>query len=185
MVFLVDSIGLVFPILESIHIGDAHSTSLGLKRIKRSNFQNMQNLTEIVIHKSEIESVDENTFWDLPNLERLHLEGKVKVLNDRIFNENSKLKELYLASNWLEILPRNLFANNSLLNWVNFNGNALKIIEIDFTAWKHVKYVFMENNDCINAHYNATTEVETQSIPKLREFQILIMNNCSDSNDVN
>lgn len=187
---LVDGIGKIFPNLKSIFIGysDSYSTSLNTKLIHRSNFENMENLFEIVIHKSDVEAMPEDTLWDLPNLERFQLDGKLNELSDRTFERNEKLKEVYLASNELEFLPRKLFANNFLLDWVNFKDNFLKVIEIDFIRLTSIKFIFLAGNVCINENFNKTAaQIEDQrkdqnesiDSDQIVNLQRLIYENCS------
>lgn len=183
MFYLLDGVGKYFPNLKSIYIGHSELPSLNTMHIRRSNLQNMKNLFEFVIHKSNIEIVDEHLLWDLPNLERFHLEGKLKLLQDRIFEKNVKLREIYLASNRLEYLPRCLFRHNLLLEWVNFKDNSLKIIEIDFSNFKNIRYIFLANNVCINENYDRTEDnkAEIYQINKIVFLQ-LIMSNCRLAN---
>lgn len=187
---LVNGIGKFFPNLKSLFIGYSDSVSLNTKLISRTNFENMENLFEIAIHKSDVETIIEDTLWDLPNLERFQLDGKLNELSDRTFERNGKLKEVYLASNELEFLPRKLFKNNFSLDWVNFKDNFLKIIEIDFIRLTSLKYIFLAGNVCINENFNKTdVQIEGQCDyqnkstfsyqARIVEIQRLIYSNCS------
>lgn len=184
MLYLLDGMGTYFPNLKSIYIGRSDLPSLKTKLIKRSNLQNLMNVFEFVIHKSNIEIVDEDTLWDLPNLERFQLEGKLRVLQDGIFEKNLKLREVYLAFNRLEFLPKYLFRNNLLLDWANFKGNSLKIIETDFSIFKNLRYIFLADNVCINENYNKTADenIEFPEFRKITVFLQLISSNCSSAN---
>lgn len=193
MFCLVNGLGSFFPNLKSIFIGysDSDSDSLNTKFIIRSNFENMENLFEIVVHKSDIEMISEDLLWDLPNLERFQLDGKLEELPERTFEKNVKLKEVYLASNQLEYLPRQLFKNNLFLDWVNFKDNFLKIIEIDFIRLENIRYIFLAGNICINSNFNKSEEIiesrnenQTENANlyqerKIVELQRLIYSNCS------
>lgn len=191
MFYLANGIGDFFPNLKSIFVGYSDSLSLNTKLISRSNFQNMKNLFEIVIHKSDIETIAEDILWDLPNLERFQLDGRLKELPERTFENNANLKEVYLASNALEFLPRKLFKNNPSLDWVNFRNNFLKIIEIDFMRLTTMKYAFLAGNVCIDRDFNKTDlQVDYQyedlneptdfyQFRRITELQRLIYSNCS------
>lgn len=191
MFYLPNGIGNFFPNLKSIFVGYSDSLSLNTKLISRSNFQNMENLFEIIIHKSDIETISEDILWDLHNLERFQLDGRLKDLPERTFENNAKLKEVYLASNALEFLPRKLFQNNPLLDWVNFKENFLKTIEIDFMRLTNIKYIFLAGNVCIDRDFNKTDlQVEYQyenlnetsdsdQFRQITELQRLIYSNCS------
>lgn len=191
MLYLLDGIGKLFPNLKSVFVGYSDSISLHTVLIRRSNFQHMANVFEIAIHKSSIETVADDVFWDLPQLERFQLDGKLKELPERIFEKNVKLQEVYLASNALVFLPRKLFRKNLDLKWVNFEGNFLKFIEVDFMLLPDIKYVFLAGNICVNRNLNKTEEnIEDQyeaqnetddSLPVKRviELQRLIYSNCT------
>lgn len=192
MLYLVNGIGKLFPNLKSIFVGYTDSSPLNTKLISRSNFQNMENLFEIIIHKSDIETITEDTLWDLPNLERFQLDGKLKELPERTFENNVKLKQVYLASNGLEFLPRLIFKNNLNLNWVNFEDNFLKFIETDFIRFESIKYIFLAGNICINKNFNRTDDqiedqlhadqtnnTDSKQVGRLVELQRIIYSNCS------
>lgn len=191
MLYLLDGIGKLFPNLKSIFVGYSDSVSLNTVLLRRSNFQRMENVFEIVIHRSEIETIADDLFWDLPQLERFQLDGKLKELPERLFEKNVNLKEVYLASNDLVFLPRKLFRNNSQLSWVNFEDNLLKFIEVDFTLLLNIRYVFLADNICIDKNLNKTIEqIEYQfeapndsdsshPVRRVIELQRLIHSNCT------
>lgn len=191
MFYLMNGLGKLFPNLKSIFVGYSDEISLNTKLISRSNFQNMEKLFEIVIHRSDIETISEDVLWDLPSLERFQLDGKLKELPERIFEKNAKLTEVYLASNVLEFLPRQLFKNNLNLNWVNFKDNSLKFIETDFMHFEHIKYIFLAGNVCIDKDFNKTdvqfedqyedpnVNTDSNQVGRVIDLQRLIYSNCS------
>lgn len=197
MFYLIDGIGKLFPNLKSFFVGYSDSLPLNTTLIRRSNFQNMENLFEIAIHQSEIDWIYEDLLWDLPNLERFQLDGMLLDIPERTFEKNIKLKEVYLASNSLVFLPRNLFKNNSDLKWVNFACNSLKFIETDFTRLPHIQYIFLTGNLCINQNWNKTAEmieIQFENITETNDFyqvsgvaelQRLINSNCTLSTQSN
>lgn len=187
--YLLDGIGTLFPNLASILVGYADDADpLNTKLIRRSNFQNMKNLFEIVVHKSRIETVDEDLLWDLPNLERFHVEGKIKELPERLFEVNTKLKEVYLASNALRFLPANLFRYNLDLDWVNFVDNSLTFILVDFMLLPNIRYIFLDGNVCIDKSFNRTVDdnelkakgvTDFHQVGRVLYLQEIILSNCS------
>ncbi|XP_037036930.1 uncharacterized protein LOC119074765 [Bradysia coprophila] len=189
MLYLLDGIGKFFPNLKSVLVGYSDTVSLNTTLMRRSNFQHMENLFEIVIHKSDIETIAVDLLWDLPQLERFHLEGKLKELPERIFEKNVKLKEVYLASNSLVFLPRKLFWNNLHLTWVNLEHNLLTFIEVDFMMLPNIQYVFLAGNNCVNRNLNKTDEENelqdlnendnSQPVTRVLELQRLIYSNCT------
>ncbi len=169
MFYLVDGIGIFFPKLKSFLVGYSDSDALNTKLIKRSNFQNMENLFEIVIHRSQIEIIAEDLLWDLPNLERFQLDGMLLDIPERLFENNAKLQEVYLASNALVSLPKNLFKFNLDLKWVNFSDNYLNYIYIDFLRLPNIQYVFLTGNRCIDKSFNKTAVQSDDSLEDLEE----------------
>lgn len=150
MYFLLNGIGRCFPNLKLLIV----EKCLGMMHIERSNFQNLVYLRDLIIYDNDLEILDENVLWDLPDLEIFELIGnKVNVLHEKTFNKNVKLKEVLLNRNRLETLPRDLFENLPHLERVDFSGNCLKIIEIDFTKLPVTQFLF-KGNICIDEDYN-------------------------------
>lgn len=193
MFYLVDGIGRLFPNLKSFFVGysDSDSDPLNTTLIRRSNFLNMENLFEIAIHKSDIAWIYEDLLWDLPNLERFQLDGILLEIPERTFENNAKLKEVYLAANALVFLPKNLFKNNLDLKWVNLANNSLLFIQTDFRRLPNILYIFLAGNLCINQNFNKTAEqVEDRSavlnennnsdqVGEVMQLQRLIDSNCT------
>lgn len=165
---LLNGIGKLFPNLKSVLVGYSDSMSLNTVFIRRCNFQHMENVFEIVIHKSSIETVPDDLLWDLPNLERFQLDGKLKEIPERLFERNFNLQEVYLASNELTFLPRELFRKNLELKWVNFERNRLQFIEVDFMFLPNIQYVFLADNICIDRYLNKSEETDEDQfvVPK-------------------
>ncbi|XP_037035531.1 toll-like receptor 7 isoform X1 [Bradysia coprophila] len=124
MASLPRNVGAIFTNLTSLIV------SVDTRRISRSNFQNLTRLELILFHKSSVAEFDENSLWDLPNLETFSLENSklLKLLHAATFSRNSKLREVVMKSNALQSLPRNLFQNNSLLESVSFDYNSIETI---------------------------------------------------------
>lgn len=130
MFFIPNGLGNLFRNINYLIVGDSESRSLGTKRIRRSNFQNLENLLELIFHNNDIEILNEDSLWDLPKLRVFKfVNNKLKVLSEKTFFKNDNLKEVYLNSNELKYLPRNVFLHNSLLEKVDFRNNFLKTID--------------------------------------------------------
>lgn len=53
--------------------------------------------------KMNIEIFDENTLWDIPNLEIFTLyKNKLRLINEKTFEKNAKLREVDLRWNKLD-----------------------------------------------------------------------------------
>ncbi|XP_037041735.1 protein artichoke-like [Bradysia coprophila] len=126
MTYVPNGIGRIFRNLNTLKI----APKLGARVIRRSHFRNMKNLGELDIFENDIETLDADLFWDLPNLEVFHLEGnKITELHGSTFEKNEKLKYIVLKLNLrLEVLPEILFQNNLLLEEVTLPRNNLRAI---------------------------------------------------------
>lgn len=147
MIYLPDGIGRIFPRLKVVAV----LADLGLTTPRRSNFQNMQNLLQLHFYRNSIERFDEDTLWDLSNLEIFTLyRNKIKFLPDKTFEKNAKLREVDLRWNKLEVLPKDLFKNNVMLQKAFFTGNAINVIQIDFSKLKSIQSLYFNDNVCID-----------------------------------
>lgn len=130
MAFLPNGFGNVFRNLKYLTVGDLKSLSLGTKRIRQSNFRNLENLLELSLLFNEIEILDEDSLLDLPELQIFRIvNNKLQVLHEETFARNAKLKEIYLNSNQLSYVSGSVFRNNLLLEKVDFRKNFLKTVD--------------------------------------------------------
>lgn len=177
MFYLPHGIGKVFRNLKQFRIEQA----LGLKLLQRSNFKHMEGLFILSFTDQDIQTVGDDTLWDLLKLEEFSfVRSKLKVLHEKTFEKNIKLKYVDLRSNQLQFLPKDLFKANSLLERAIFDSNHLTIIETDFTELKYILRIHLNNNVCINAEFFGTSVVIAGN-KKLTDFQNLIRANCSSS----
>lgn len=147
MIYLPDGIGRIFKNLKVFVV----LADLGFKFAQRSNFKNLGNLIHLHFYRNDIEIFDENTLWDLPNLEIFTIyKNKVKDLFENTFEKNTKLREVDLRWNKLEVLPKNLFKNNLLLEKAFFTGNSLNVIQIDFAELRNIRTLYFNDNVCID-----------------------------------
>lgn len=168
--YIPDGIGLMFKHLEKFLIG-FHNQNLGLKMIKRSNFKNMKSLTLIQLHESYVETLDEDTLWDIPNLEVFMLiDSHLKVLPEKLFEKNSRLRQVNVTSNEIEYLPKDLFKHNPRIAEVYFGNNKLRSIYIDFNELKAMRIIDLLKNSCIDKTIN--------DFPNLSELQKFVRNQC-------
>jgi Leucine-rich repeat (LRR) protein len=142
-----------------------------IKFVERSNFVGLTQLEQLYLRGNQIEFLPENVFWDLPNLELLNLrDNKIKKLPENVFKNLRKIQQIFLSINKIEHLPKNLFVNNLEIEEIYVHDNPLKIIDVDFTALKKLRYLDLQNQNCIN--FNAYNEAQSQ------ETQQLINQNC-------
>jgi len=152
-------------------------SKLNLKILRRSNFENLLNLVDLEIGSNNIDTLNKDTLWDLPNLERFSFyDNELKMLHESTFENNLKLREVYLRSNNLEFLPRYLFKNNLFLQSVNFDNNLLSIVE---TSFSNIKSISLLHNVCINALYDGKHCFESHNLKNITEFQNFLSLKCS------
>lgn len=144
-------IGRKFGNLEKFWVG-YDDRNLELKRLQRSNFEDMESLWYLDVKFNEIETVDEDTLRDLPNLKYFVIKNnKLKMLQKYTFERNPKLQHVNANSNQLEFLHDYLFKNNALLEEALFKDNKLKIIYVDFTRLRSLKAIDFHGNTCIDS----------------------------------
>jgi len=180
MFYLPNGIGCIFKNLKDFTV----DKNLKIKRLKRSNFQNLENLISLLFNGNDVVIINEDTLWDLPNLKEFELYyNKLKVLHERTFEQNSKLTDVHMKYNQLEFLPRNLFKNNLLLERVTFVANFLLRIDTEFSHLKNVQALFFYDNICIDAIYDRDNLFQTRNhYDILTDFQHMLRVNCSSLN---
>ncbi|KAG4070568.1 hypothetical protein HA402_011955 [Bradysia odoriphaga] len=130
-------IGKKFTALEEFVVGDS-SNSIGLKRLQRSNFENMENLYSLNVMSNHIETVDDDTLRDLPNLQIFNIKDNLlKWLGRDTFETNTKLQQFLADFNQLEYLHQDLFKNNALLETVSLMDNR----ELDAYECGRTEYI--------------------------------------------
>ncbi|KAJ6639752.1 Serine protease gd [Pseudolycoriella hygida] len=132
MLFLPNGIGTFFTNLKTLVVGHGREKTslLGTKSIKRLSFKELEQLEELEFYRNDIEVIDEDSLWDLKNLQSFRIvNNKLKVLHERTFKRNVQLKVLAMHSNHLTSLPRNLLKHNAMLEYVDFSHNSLITID--------------------------------------------------------
>lgn len=169
--YIPDGIGLKFENLEKFWVGFT-DRNLGLKKLRRSNFKDMELLWYLDVKHNSVETVDEDTLRDLPNLQYFVIHNNNLTLHKNVFQRNFKLKHVNANSNLLEFLHDDLFKNNALLAEVSFNNNRLKTILIDFT-----KLMFIAR---IDFHENACIDKSLEDGDNVTEYQNILNLQCRD-----
>ncbi|XP_037043639.1 connectin-like [Bradysia coprophila] len=132
MYYLPNGFGLFFGNIKYMIVGDGKPDGviLGTKAIRRSDLQNLDKLLKISFLRNDIETLNGDSLWDLPNLQFFRLiYNRLRTLSDETFIKNKELKEVYLNSNQLSSLPASLFENNLLLEIVDLRKNFLRTID--------------------------------------------------------
>lgn len=165
-------IGRKFTALTFFVVG-SEEKNMGLKRLQRANFENMESLYHLIVTNNNIEIVDEDSLRDLPNLITFFMSfNKLKRLERYTFENNAKLLIFFVNSNQLEYLHRDLFKNNPLLEAISLRNNHLKLIHVDFTSLRSLKALDLHANVCID---KCTEDFNNN----MTEFQSFINQQCS------
>lgn len=86
MVYLPDGIGRIFKNLKVFVV----LADLNFTFVQRSNFKYLENLIHLHFYRNDIEIFDENTLWDLPNLEIFTLyKNKLRLIQEKAFEKNA------------------------------------------------------------------------------------------------
>lgn len=148
MVYLPDGIGRIFKNLKVFVV----LADLNFTFVQRTTFKNLEKLIHLHFYRNDIETFDENTLFDLPNLELFTLyKNKLKLINENTFEKNTKLRVVDLRWNKLEVVPKNLFKNNWLLEEAYFTGNSLRLIMVDFSELRNIRTLYFNDNVCTDA----------------------------------
>jgi Leucine-rich repeat (LRR) protein len=146
----------------------------GLKYVERRQLASMPQLTSLGLNYNHIESLPEDVFNDLVNLEDLNVSfNKIKMLPPKLLWNLPKLNVFAAIRNRIELIPRDFFKNNRELELVWFHSNKITRIEVDFTLLAKLKLLLLEDNTCINEVCNPC------NIEKLRQIQQEINRNCT------
>ncbi|KAJ6635546.1 Platelet glycoprotein V [Pseudolycoriella hygida] len=121
---------------------------LGLKYIWRSNFENLENLKYLALCNNDIEMLNDDCLWDLPNLEKFYFDNnKLREIPERFFDENRKLVSLDMSYNQLAALPKHVFQHNILLKELSLQHNHIKAInQITFERNIHLSHIDLSEN---------------------------------------
>ena len=152
--FLPFKLGKVFPNLKSIVIWFS-----GLRKFNASHFLDMSNLHEISFQDNAIESLEETSFWSVPNITSLNLgSNRIKLLEKNLLKMATKLKTFIINRNLIEYLPPLLFVNNMELVFINLNNNKIKVVEVDFTILTSIVKILGIGNDCADFFLNKNVD---------------------------
>lgn len=120
--------------------------------------------------------IRENDAWNFPNLESLLLKYcRIQEIPKRFLTNMPKLIQLFMFSNKLTHLDRNLFANNPKIEWIDFAENDLKTIDVDFTKMKFLRDVILSG--CVKGRFNAVSY--NSDFLSIQELQDQVQKNCS------
>jgi len=109
----------------------------------------MRKLEDFNLADNAIASIDEATFYDVPNLKSLLLfKNQIRILPSKLLRNSWKLVTFDVQRNMIESIAQNFFLKNTQLEHVNFSNNLLTTIWFDFTELSKLRNLFLTPNQC-------------------------------------
>lgn len=101
-----------------------------IKHIDPNAFQDLTNITRIILYNNQIERIEPNTFVDLVNLKEMSLgNNKLRRIEANSFNGLVNLDGLYMYGNKIEEIDSNAFHDLGNLKWLSLYENKLKRVD--------------------------------------------------------
>lgn len=145
-----------------------------LSKLSRKSFRNMSKLRVISLTNNLIEHIDEDTFYEVPELSSLRINGnRLKSIPFNLLIHSYKLEYLVMNKNQIEEFNADIFRHCSLISHINLNHNELKKIQINLSNYSKLNQIYLENNHCISSSYTIDDDQNT-----LQELQNQINTNC-------
>jgi Leucine-rich repeat (LRR) protein len=174
LTYIPDNVGHLFPNLLKFWVS-YDTRNLGLKQLKRRNFKEMFNLHHLDVKFNDVEAVEEDTLFDLPELKYFRINNNMlKALHKQTFSRNLKLKEVKASTNQLKVLHRDLFIKNTVLEKIDFRDNKLTQIGSDFTKLTSLSLLDFHGNICIDKSLD--------DLNSLEDLQEILNVNCAQVN---
>lgn len=142
-------IGEEFPAITEFHV-----RGYSIKFIERRDFASMSQLTQLNLYGLSIDFLPDDLLADLPNLETIDITHcKIDQIPEKLFENQRELVKLYLGTNSISVLKKDLFKFNLKLELVKLERNNLLQIFVDFTKMPAIHAVDLRNNDCLNQYF--------------------------------
>ncbi|KAG4077905.1 hypothetical protein HA402_013839 [Bradysia odoriphaga] len=172
------------PLLETVHFSRNH-----LEAIDDHTFQANAKLRDIHLMSNLLTYIPENLFRHNPSLEMVDLSNNFfGTLSENVFSRNPNLMFVRLQMSQFQVLPQNLFHSNPHLLRIDLAMSSFQVIKTDFTQLKHVNYIDLSGNNCIDTvFHNVKSDPSDQSNERrwprwtnnLSKFQDLVTAKCS------
>ncbi|KAJ6647729.1 Leucine-rich repeat-containing protein 15 [Pseudolycoriella hygida] len=145
---LPNGIGNFFKNIVALVAGEDYQKPLTLKTVNRTSLKQLNKVELLSIFTTAIVGLENDAFWDLPNLRDFLLSGTgTIVLNEKLFQKNERIKEIVLLGLRLTSIPATLFENNAHLRAVYLqNCDIQSVDENVFTTNKNLNLVSIRSN---------------------------------------
>lgn len=135
----------------------------------------MNNLNTISLTNNLIEHIDEDTFYEVPKLYSLRINGnKLKSIPYNMLVHSNRLQFFTFDGNLIEEFDGGIFRNCPLIKWINLDDNYLKKISINLGSFKNLERAIFTDNICVKASYKSSGG----GTNTLQELQEIINKNC-------
>lgn len=132
----------------------------GVKKIQRSDFEDLSMIIAISFYGNHISHTPENVFFDLKLLISISIShNTLQNLPDRIFNNQLDLQRVYLNNNYLITLQPEVFEKNNKLETVMLQNNLFSRIA-PFDELLPIKSINLKSNFCIDAQITEQSEIK-------------------------
>lgn len=133
----------------------------------------MNNLNTISLSNNLIEHIDEDTFYEVPKLFSLRINGnRLKSVPYNMLVHASRFKHFTFDGNLIENFDGGIFRNCPNLVAINLDDNHLRKISINLSSFKSLEKAIFTDNICIKAQYRKGGSTT------LQELQEIINKNC-------
>lgn len=140
-------------------------TGSGLKYVKRDDFAGMPKLETLNLDFNLIETMPEDTLYDLNALVDFFIEGnRIKTFPTYLLSKAPLFQRFRASNNSLESMDADFFKGNPVLKIVTINNNKLTRIGVDFRNYKNLKRIDLGNNTCIDTNYNDWRKYKSAAI---------------------
>ena len=157
-----------------------------LEILNKEDLIYLKSLKYLNLNRNLIQFIENNTFDQLINLEKLYLSGN-RLSSNQTFNPiNSKfifkylfnLKELNLSYNCIEFLNENLFFNLNKLTTIDLSNNLIKSVKQNsFNRLFNLKNLYLQNNSDFLLFEAYQSFNQTKSIKNIFISKSILYNN--------
>ena len=119
-----------------------------LKSINNKAFANLINLKDLLIDYNQIDTIEDESFKDLINLETLSIENnQLKSINNKQFAKLTKLEVLFIDDNQIDTIEDESFKDLINLETLSVANNQLKkISNKTFAKLNNLKELYIGDN---------------------------------------
>lgn len=155
-----------FPNLERIDIFKSK-----VEVIDQDSFRNCKNLERLLLSTNNLQEIPENLLTENTKIEMIRFnKNQLTTLPEDSFATLKELKLLYLYDNKIKFLPKNIFKFNILLRSLHLSGNQL-------TTFDSTLFQNLRNLERLSMHDNQLVDLPKDAFVNLQNLSIIWMSN--------